>query len=102
MGTPKIKINGKEYTPAPVKAKVWREVMEFQDSKKDTDVTDWIDKHAEMIAKVFARPEVSEADVLANIDLSDIVPLYNQCFDYLVEEVNAKLSQIPNAAAAAD
>ncbi len=101
MEVPKIVIDGKEYTPSKPKAGVWRELMEFEETKKDIQIKDWLDKHADIIAKVFAQDGVTGPAIIANSNVDEVVPLYNKCFDWLVAITSGKLAEIPNADTAA-
>ena len=96
----KIKINGKEYSPKPPKAGVWREVMEFEEQASDVALKDWLDSHADLIAKVFNQPEVTKEAILTELPFNGIVPLYNKCFEWLCAKVNGELDKIPNAGTA--
>ena len=93
---PKIKINGKTYIATAPKAKIWREIVKFDENRTQENTVDFIDKHAEMIAKVFDNSEVTAESVLDNLGLDEIVPKYFEVFKWICELINSKLQQLPN------
>lgn len=97
----KIVLDGKEYTTINPKARVWREFVKFDEQKKELELINYVDKHAEMIASVF-NDEVTADKILDNIDLDDIMPIYNDVFRWLLSQISTKLNKIPNAATPAE
>lgn len=91
-----IVIDGKTYEPARPKARVWRELMEFYEHTSGLTNVNYIDAHAEIIATVFARPEVTAETILDNIAIDDIVPLYLECHAWLSNIIHSKLIGLPN------
>ena len=98
-----IKI-GKEIIKAKSpKASVWREFEKFDSERAnlinecEAKMGEWIYCHAEIIAKVFANEKVTADTIMDNVAVEDIVPLYRDCYAYLVSLISAKLKQIPNA-----
>jgi hypothetical protein len=95
MEIPKIKMNGEIVKPQPPKAKVWREVMRFDEIKKDIDFADFIDAHAEIIALVFGG-SITKEIILENLEIEDIVPTYRKCYRWVLDLLTSKLEKIPN------
>lgn len=85
----KIEVNGKEYTMAIPKARMWREWMKFDQDKPNIKAEDFIDRHAEMIASVF--PELTADEILDNAKLDDIILTYNLCLKALMKMLSAKM-----------
>jgi len=96
MNTPEIKIDGKKYIPSKPKAGVWREIMEFDEGRKQILAKEFIDEHAKIIAKVFSMPQVTPDSIMDNLAIEDIVPLYFACFGWICGQINSKLEQLPN------
>lgn len=95
MTIPVIKIDGKEYKAKKPKARAWRELMKFDENKKDIKTDEFIDKHAELIASLFE--DLSADDILDNVDIDDILKIYHDVFLWITELISSKLSVIPNA-----
>jgi len=91
-----INIDGKKYKPGKAKAKMWRELMLFDEEKAEIPLEDFIDAHAEMIVKTFANPDLT-AEILVNqMDLEEILPLYTAVFKWFCAQLNAKIAKLPN------
>lgn len=75
MDTPNIEINGEMKVLPPIKARTWREIMQYETQRKDTKVftTDDVEKHCAIIALAFG---VTTDEVLDNIDITDVIPTY--------------------------
>jgi hypothetical protein len=91
-----IKLGNKTYQPGKQKAKFWRKLAEFDDNKKDIPYNDFVDSHAEMIAKAFANPEVTAEKILDNYDIDEIIPLFRDISSWFFGQLYAKLNKIPN------
>lgn len=92
-----IKINGKIHKPSKPKAGIWRQIMMFHETRTDIPTVDFIDAHAEIIAIVFANENVTKELILENIDIDEIVPLYLECFEWIINQINAKFRNLPNS-----
>ena len=88
MKKPALIINNKTYEPRELKARIWRKILEFDESKKDLLSVDFIDKHAEIISMIFP---VSTDDILDNLNLEDILKVYNDCLTYILQLIGSKL-----------
>ena len=95
-----IKIGNEVIYPQKPKAYVWRKIMEFDEKRfSDASIDDaceYIDSYATIIADVFSDSKVTKDSILENIDLDDILPLYNDCYRYVASLITAKMKQIPN------
>lgn len=93
MDKPTITINGEVKVMPPVKARAWRELMqceeEFKELRKDFKSDDAIEKHCEIIAKLFG---VTADEVLDNLDIDDVLPTYFRALGYVVAMLTDKLS----------
>lgn len=90
-----IVINGKNHTASKPKAKIWREIMKFDEERTQLPNAEFIDKHAEIIASVF--PDVTAVMIIDNVDIDEIVPLYYEVFKWICGLLNSKLRKLPNA-----
>ena len=95
---PKLKINGEIVHPDRPKAKVWREVMQFDEEKKSFSDASLIEEYAKMLAVAFGG-KVTAEKIIESVDLEDIIPAYRDVYVWLIEIASKKLEQIPNAAA---
>lgn len=89
MNEIKIMIDNKEYTTQAPKAGFWRELIKFDEHKKELKTADFIDEHAKIIAKAFKN--LTPEQILDNVDLDEIVPLYHKIFLYTTELITRKL-----------
>lgn len=89
-----ITINDKTYTATTPKAKIWREIMKFDEERTTLPNADFIDAHAIMIAKAF--PDLTSEEIIEQVDIDDIVPMYFDVFKWICGLLNNKLKQIPN------
>ena len=90
-----IDINGKKYKHGKSKAKMWRELMQFDDQKADIPLEDFIDAHAEIIAKTFGNQDLTANMLIDNLDLDEILPLYSSAFKWFCGQLNAKTAKLP-------
>lgn len=95
---PTLIIDGREITPGRVKMKVWRELLQEDDTGED--MADRMDYYMQMIVAVFGRPEVTR-DVLDDVlAVEDVIPLYSQCVRYVFGLSVARLDKLPKNAEA--
>ena len=94
---PTLQYRGREITPAPVKMRVWRELLKEADAGEDMAAR--MDYYLRMIVDVFGRDEIT-LEVLDDIlPVADVIPLYSQCVRYVFGLSVARLDKLPNAAA---
>jgi len=91
-----ISINGEKYKPGKSKAKMWRELMLFDDQKADIPLEDFIDAHAEIIVKTFGNQDLTAKMLIDHMDLDEILPLYSSTFKWFCSQLNAKTAKLPN------
>ncbi len=96
---PQITINGKTFTAKKPKARLWREIMHY-DEVETTDpgltMTARTDKEMEIVAKVYADPAVTVDAILDSYDVDEIRQLYADVVVWLLKLWSGKLAQIPN------
>lgn len=89
MNLPKIKIGGKTYEMQEPRARMWRTFAEFDEQKKNLPTAEFIDKHCEIIATLFSGVTVDE--LLDELNLSDVLKIYRDCYICLSELMTSKL-----------
>lgn len=93
---PKIKYNGREITPAPVKMRVWRELLQDGDAEGTMDIGARMEYYLTAICKVFGRDEITP-DVLQDIlTVDEVIPLYSACAQYVFGLAVSRLDKLPN------
>ena len=93
---PEIVIQGRTYQPNPPKARIWREVVAFEQAKYQGESVDFVDGHARIIADAFGRDEITPEVILDNLALEEVMPLYHDVYLWIMELIGKKLKQIPN------
>lgn len=93
MNKPVIELNGKKYEIKELKARVWREVTEFETNKKELSNVEYVDKHAEILAKFF---DLSADEILDKMDLADVTLKYLECYRYMFDMLYAKTKELGN------
>lgn len=88
MNKPIIEINGKKIELPPVKARVWREIIKFDEERKTILSADYVDKHCEIIALLFG---VTKDEVLDNLEILEVIPLYSEILTYIVAMLSVGL-----------
>lgn len=91
-----IKINEKSYKPSKPKAKAWRELMEFDETKGEIDFTKYVDSHIEIIVKSFADPELTSDMLSENLEVDEILDIYREMVKWFCELLSKKMNQLPN------
>lgn len=94
---PKITIDGREITPAPVKMRVWRELLKDSESENKLDMAARMDAYMRGIVNVFGRDDVTVETLENNLAVEDVIPLYSRCVQYVFGLAFAKLDKLPNA-----
>ena len=88
MNKPIIAINGKNIELPPVKARVWREMIQFDEKRENIETKDFIDEHAKIIAFAFG---VTQDEILDNLSVEDILPTYKATLRYVISLLSAKI-----------
>ena len=88
MDRPTIVINGKTIEMPTPKARFWRELIKFEERRKDLTVEDFCDEHVKMISAAFG---VTTEEVLDSIDVDEILPTYMNVLTYIMALLTARL-----------
>lgn len=84
-------IDGKKQEMRELKGRDWRLLGEFMDNAPTLADTDFLEKHAEFIAKFYDG--VTVEDIL-DLPLEDIMPVSMAIRDYLFNQLGARLEKI--------
>ena len=96
MNKPKLTLSGKEYSPKRPTMKLWRAVVEHDAETANLTISEILTRRLEILAAVYGV----DAEILEeNIDVSDVLPAYNEAAKWILGLVFEKLDKIPNAAA---
>lgn len=93
MEKPAILLNDKYIALPDVKARLWREIMQFESTRKDLKSVDAIDGYCGIIAQAF---NITVDDVLDNLNLEDVLPTYLKIFNLVVAMLTAKIGDKKN------
>lgn len=93
--TPTIYMHGKKRRAVKPKAVVWREFSRFMDGQTENENTDAATNYARLIVMVF--PDLTAEELLNNIDIEDLKPLYELVALWITKLVNGKLNELPKA-----
>lgn len=88
MNKPDISINDKLIFLPEIKARLWREIMQFEEVRKDLKSVDAIEQYCGIIAKAF---NVTADEVLDNLDISDVLPTYFGILNCVLAMLTEKL-----------
>ena len=87
MDKPTLTINGNKIEMLEPKAKVWREAIKLREQRNEILAVDFVNTHCEFIAAAFG---VSVDEVLDNIDVVDVMPLFYDVLAYIMKRLWAK------------
>ena len=85
---PVIEIGGEKYEVKNFKAKDWREFFKFDGERFNLSDVELIDKHCEIIAKMFG---LTAEQVTEEIELADVFKIYHKVRDYFLKVLTSKL-----------
>lgn len=88
-----IWLNDKYIALPDVKARLWREIMQFESTRKDLKSVDAIDGYCGIIAQAF---NITVDDVLDNLNLEDVLPTYLKIFNLVVALLTNKIGDKKN------
>ena len=91
MEKPTIKINGKTHKLTEISGRHWRIMGEFIESAPDYVDADFLEKHADFIAKFYE--DVTAEDIL-DLPIEDILPASAAIRKYIMECLTVKLEKI--------
>lgn len=89
-----IKIGEKIIELPKIKAGMWREIMKFEEERKEIRAADIVEKYCEIIAAAFG---VSTEEVLENLSIDEVVPKYYEILNAMLGMLTAKLGNKKNA-----
>ena len=96
MNKPKLTLSGKEYSPKRPTMKLWRAVVEHDAETANLTISEILSRRLEILAAVYGP----DTEILeGNIDVSDVLPAYNEAAKWILGLVFEKLEKIPNAVA---
>ena len=96
MNKPKLTLSGKEYSPKRPTMKLWRAIVEHDAETANLTISEILSRRLEILAAVYGM----DAEILEeNIDVSDVLPAYNEAAKWILGLVFEKLEKLPNAAA---
>ena len=88
MNKPVIIINDQKIEVPELKARVWREIIKFDSTRKDIPTENFCEEHAKIIAMVFG---LTVDEVLDKLNIEDILPAYSASLLYVVQLLSSKL-----------
>lgn len=96
MDKPTITINGEIKTMPTVKARVWRDLMKFDEEckkyktiKEIIEHSEAVEKYCEIIARAF---DVTTDEVLDNLEIDEVLPTYFSVLNYVIVMLTNKLN----------
>ncbi len=89
-----IKIGEKIIELPKIKAGMWREIMKFEEERKEIRAADIVEKYCEIIAAAFG---VTIDEVLENLSIDEVVPKYYEILNAMLGMLTAKLGNKKNA-----
>lgn len=101
---PKIVLSGKTYTATTPKARLWRELVKFNNTFGEKDVAkdeSALDQIYGLISQAFNNPEVTSEAVENGIDLDELMPKFTEICEWVARIVTGKSAELPNAQAPA-
>lgn len=87
---PTITIDGKTIEMKKTSVEVFRKILKLDAERSEIPVTDFVDRHCEVIALAFG---VTEEQVYNNLDVSDIIPKYSEISIFLSERLVGKIKK---------
>ena len=88
MNKTTLTINGNVIEMPKVKARVWREIMQFKEEKKNLQNADAVEKYCGIIALAFG---ITVDEVLDYLELPDVLPTYYSILNCIVAMLTEKL-----------
>ena len=97
MERPTIKIEDKIYAIKELKGKDWRILGEFGENQPQYTDADFIEQHADFIAKFY---DVTKEEILDKMPLEEILPASFAIRNYLLNTLTEKIAAIEKNAGA--
>ena len=99
MDKPKLILNGEELSPKCPTMKVWRAIVEHDSEAKGLSISDILSHRVEILALIY---DIDKEKIEAGVEVSDVLPAYNEAAKWILSLVFEKLDKIPNAEAGTD
>ena len=102
--SPKIILNGKTYTAPKPKAKLWREMIKFNNTFKEKNIAEdesALDQIYNLISDVFSHQEVTPEAIEDGLDLDELMPKFTEICEWVAQIVAGKSAELPNSQAPA-
>lgn len=94
METPKLKLKNKTYTAQRPTMGVWRQVVEYDETKKD-GLIEAIDGHMKILSVIY---DIPVDEIQENIDIADVIPSYLAAAAWVINLTYEKMKAIPKNA----
>lgn len=91
MEKPTIIVNNRMIEMPMPKARLWREIVKFEDERQSVSVDEFCDGHINIIARAFG---VTTDEIFDNIDVDEILPTYRRILTYIMQLLTSKLTGI--------
>jgi hypothetical protein len=101
---PKIILNGKTYTAIKPKAKLWREIIKFNNTftaKNLSTDENALDQTLKLISDAFKNQEVTPELIENELDLDELMPKFTEICEWVAKLVAGKSVELPNSPAPA-
>ncbi len=96
MKNPKLILNGKEYAPKRPTMKVWRAIVEHDAETSNLSVLELLGRRIEILSLIYG---IDTERIENDIEISEVLPAYNEVAKWILSLVFEKLDAIPNAGA---
>ena len=93
MNKPKLTLSGKEYHPKRPTMKVWRAIVEHDAETANLSIAELLAHRVEILSAIYG---VDVEIIEENIDISDVLPAYNEAAKWILSLVFEKLDKLPN------
>ena len=94
---PKMTLEGELFTAPNPKIVLWRKVMSFQERKRTLPLDEASKGMIELIAEAFRDPKVTPERIETELEIEELIPLYNNITLWVSDKLISKMSQVPNA-----
>ena len=96
--TPKIKLAGKEYTARPPKAKMWRQIIKFNQLYSTVNIAESDEAYEfmlQLMADGFGHTEITRELIEDELPLSDLMPKFQEITEWIGQMVAGKAAEMP-------
>ncbi len=99
MDKPKLALGGKAYEPKRPTMKVWRAIVEHDAATSGLSILELLARRVEILSMIYG---IDAERIESGIEVSDVLPAYNEAAKWILSLVFEKLDAIPNGAAGTD